>query len=153
MILTGTGHPQVRRFVLSMRRPPGISIALALYLPMISLAACQPAAQQQELVGIWIDRDRASYMQFDTDGTWIAGPTFEVLSARQYFGTYRLEGTLLTLETGEKSGRCRGATATYEVELSQLSEQEELTFTLVDDSSCPSREQDLMRSPFERYSP
>ncbi len=153
MTLTGTGHPRERRFVLPTCRQSVKSTALALCLLMIALAACQPAVPQQDLVGIWIDGDRASYMQFDTDGTWIAGPTFEVLSARQYFGTYRLEGTLLTLETGEKSGRCRGATATYEVELSQLSEQEELTFTLVDDSSCAMRGQDLTRGPFVRYSP
>ena len=147
MTSTGTGHPRERRFVLSTFRRPGISTALPLCLLMIALAACQPAVQQQDLVGVWADRDPVTYMQFDSDGIWIAAGTFY---SPLVFGTYYLEGTLLTFETDEKSWNCLGETGTYEVE---LSEQEVLTFTLVDDSSCPSREQDLMRSPFKRYSP
>ncbi|MCZ6528737.1 MAG: hypothetical protein O6949_00210 [Chloroflexi bacterium] len=150
MTLTGTGHPQERRFVLSAWRQPGISAALALCLLMISLAACQPAVQEPDLVGVWTDRGRVTYLKFDTDGTWVVADTFELLSARPLgFGTYHLEGKLLTFETDEKSGSCRGATAAYEVE---QSEQEELTFTLADDP-CSGRVRDLVRGPWERFSP
>ena len=150
MTLTGTGHPRERRFVLSTSRQPGISTAVALCLLMIALAACQPAVQQPDLVGVWVDRDRLTYMQFDTDGIWMGAELFEFLSDRQLArGTYHLGGTLLTFETDEESRFCRGETGTYEVE---LSEQEVLTFTLVDDP-CDGRIRDLTRGPYERFSP
>ena len=150
MTLTGTGHPRERRFVLSTRRHPGISTALALCLLMIALAACQPAVQQPDLVGVWIDPERAHYMQFDTDGIWILAHSFEGLSASPLaFGPHHLEGTLLTFETDEESNFCRGQTATYEVE---LSEQEELAFTLVDDP-CGERKGRFIGETWERYSP
>ncbi|MCZ6530533.1 MAG: hypothetical protein O6949_09445 [Chloroflexi bacterium] len=149
--MTLTRHPRERRFVVSTWRQPGISTALALCLLVIALAACQPAVQQPDLVGVWIDRDRFTVMQFDTDGIWIIAMKFERLSTSPFsFGPYHLEGTLLTFETDEESVFCGGATGTYEVE---LSEQEELTFMLVDDSSCDPRGQDITRSPFKRYSP
>lgn len=149
MTLTSTGHPRERRFVSSKGRQPGIRTALALCLLLIALAACQPAVQQLDLVGVWTDR--TTYMQFDKEGLWIGADTFELLSVRQLaHGTYHLEGTLLTFETDEESRECRGKTATYEVE---LSEQEELTFTLVGEDACAGRKADLLRGPFERYSP
>ena len=90
-------------------------------------------------------------MQFDTDGKWIIAMKFERLSTSPFsFGPYHLEGTILTFETDEESVFCGGATGTYEVE---LSEQGELTFTLVDDPSCDPRGADITRTPFERYSP
>ncbi len=150
MTSTRTGHAQERRFVLSTGRYLWISTAVALCLLMIPLAACQPADQQLDLVGVWIDPERAHYIQFDTDGIWIAAHSFEGLSASPLaFGPHHLEGTLLTFETDEESDFCRGQTATYEVE---LSDQEELTFTSVDDP-CAERKLDFIGGPWERYSP
>ena len=148
--MTLTRHPRERRFVVSTWRQPGISTALALCLLVIALAACQPTVQQPDLVGVWIDRDRFTVMQFDTDGIWIIAMKFERLSTSPFsFGPYHLEGTLLTFETDEESVFCGGATGTYEVE---LSEQEERTFTLVDDP-CGERKGDFIGEPWERYSP
>lgn len=150
--MTLTRSARERWSVLSTCRQLGISTVLALCLLMILLAACQSALQPPDLVGVWTDRDRLTYMQFDSDGTWMIAETYERLSASSTalnFGPYHLEGRLLTIETNEESGYCRSAAATYEVE---LSEQEELIFTLVDDP-CAGRGQDLTRGPFERYSP
>ena len=89
-------------------------------------------------------------MKFATDGIWILAHSLEVLSASQLaFGPHHLEGTLLTFETDEESNFCRGQTATYEVE---LSEQEELAFTLVDDP-CGERKGRFIGETWERYSP
>ena len=148
MTSTRSGHARERRFVLSTSRQPRISSAVALCLLMIPLAACQPAGQQLDLVGVWTND--FGYIQFDTDGIWGLGGTFGGLSAKPLaFGPYHLEGTLLTLETDEESSFGDGETGTYEVE---LSEQEELTFTLVDDPSG-NRGFVLTRASYARLSP
>ena len=148
MTSTRTGHAQDRRFVLSTSRHIWISTALALFLLMIALAACQPAGQQLDLVGVWTND--FGYIQFDTDGIWGMGGTFGGLNAKPLaFGPYHLEGTLLTLETDEESNFCPGETGIYEVE---LSEQGELSFTLVDDP-CGNLTFELTRGSYARFSP
>jgi len=65
-------------------------------------------------------------------------------------GQFQIEGTSFTLTAGEKSRYCKGKPGSYEVELTQ---EEQLQFTLIDDQQCFFRGQDLRSGPWARIEP
>lgn len=102
----------------------------------------------ESITGTWVS-EKDLYVTFNDDGTYDVGT--EVGAADREFGTWSVEGDVLTKVTDEDSRYCAGIVGVYETEV--LDDGERLESTVVDDE-CAERVDDFLSltRPFETES-
>ena len=109
-------------------------LLLLLLAILVLLGGCETGESESEsdlaesIVGTWTS-EKGKYVTFRDDGTYDVGD--EPANASTEFGTWSMEGDVLTKVTDPEASNCAGITATYEVEL--LDDGTHIEPTVVDD--------------------
>lgn len=112
-----------------MRYPLLLLITILVLLGGCGTGASEPESDPAEsIIGTWTSQG-GKYVTFRDDGTYDVGT--EPANASTEFGTWSMEGDVLTKVTDPEASSCAGITATYEVEL--LDDGTQLESTVVDD--------------------
>ena len=124
-----------------------LCIALCL-IGVIFLPACQQNRSDLEIYGLW--HSSGHYYEFNEDGTWAVGYLVngEHISTFDW-GSFILEGNMITFSTVQEAISCPGLTGTYEFEFPNESD---LTFILVEEE-CENRSDDFLHSKIQRALP
>lgn len=93
----------------------------------------------ESISGTWVSL-KGLLVTFNDDGTYDVGT--EVGAADREFGTWSVDGNILTKVTDEDSRYCAGIVGKYETEV--VDDGERLESTVVDDE-CPKRVADFLR--------
>ena len=117
-------------------------LTVVLVVAIVLLGGCGTEESEpglsESIVGTWVSA-KGLYVTFDDDGTYDVGT--EAGAADREFGTWSVEGGVLTKLTDEESRYCAGIVGIYETEV--LDDGERLESTVVDDE-CPKRTGDFL---------
>jgi hypothetical protein len=104
------------------------------------------STQVSPIIGKWTTT--AKYcMEYFADGKWSVAQNGKEKPFD--FGTYTLDGKLLTFYTDKKAGNCAGKTGKYEV---NVTTNGQINYKLISDE-CSDRSGDLTKGPYGRYVP
>ena len=98
----------------------------------------------ERLHGTWNVNQFGSYHTWEPDGTWYVttGPEGDPYD----FGTYTIDGSILTLDTDRDSPECPATSGSYEV---TFVDADTISWELIDDE-CASRGRNIPRTQWER---
>jgi hypothetical protein len=119
------------------RKETAMRLLARLVVAIVLIGGCGTDESEPELseaiIGTWVS-ERGLSVTFNDDGTYNVGTDTE-------FGTWSVDGDVLTKVTDEDSRYCPGVVGTYETEV--LDDGERLESTVVDDE-CPHRQADFL---------
>ena len=126
-----------------MKRSTWLLVGLAV-LALGALACSDEDDPAAQLHGTWDITSVGSHHTWEPDGTWYV--TFAGGGAPYDFGTYTVEGSIVTFDTDPDSPECPQTTGSYEV---TFIDADTTSWELIDDE-CIIRGVNVPRAPWER---
>ena len=131
----------------------GVALLLLAVLTVGGCGSGEADSPSELLVGTWVTDLYGHIEVFNEDGTYGVGGTVDLASgddvsqAELGFGTWSIDGSVLTRNMVPESPYCRGMVGTYEIEFSD--DRDRVAVTVVSDD-CPTQRKDF-GSGLSRY--